>query len=392
MKSKQLSYAPAEISSQYCGKAFPLMRELNDIFKKQILLLCYDSAKSVSEISEELQTGYEYVQSAARDLCNMKILRKQEDGKYITLLPMITLRKNIESTIVKYKTIWEQNFPKKINDSLFGLKDKIKALNFYGNDFDIKYLNWFLYILVDGITWDTILSYFSSKTDEVVIDREQAITEHYNSSALLTYNYVDEHPEKDFEKAEKRVEKWSTYYMHYGEIQVNNVFDATPFPDGCDEKTHYKNYSKGRNGYITQENLPLYLKLVNEKNYVPSEDEKKIIDSFIEHGVIVTEKNGKYKPMIPVFNKESFEELKRLISSVITPIAKEIAETIGAKIEELLLPCLGNVKERKDHFYCFWISNFLSPREELFWHGLNVEGLEIPEDYNKSVAAMWILV
>jgi len=390
MSNKQLSYAPADMWPMYCGKAFPLMREIDDTFKEMIMLLCYESPKSISELSEALQTGYEYVQSAARELCELKVMKKQEGGKYLTLIPMFHLRKNLEATSVKYKTLWELEIPKKINDSLCSLKDKINSLDFYGHDFDIKYLNWFLYILVDRIMWDTILSYFSSKTDEIIVDRDKAITEHYDASAFLTYQYADENVKEEFEKAEKRIEKWSTYYMHHGEIQVNNVFDAAPFPDGYDEKTHYKDFSKGRNGYITNDNLQLYLKLVREKDYAPSETEQKTVDEFLEHGVIIKE-NGKYKPMIPVFNNDSFAELKKMISKTVIPIAKEIAETIGTKIEEILLPCLYDVKERKDHFYCFWISHFLGPREELFWYGMNVDGLEIPEDYNKSVVGIYIV-
>ena len=35
----------------------------------------------------------------------------------------------------------------KINNILFGLKDKITALDFYGNDFDYGYLLWILYVV-----------------------------------------------------------------------------------------------------------------------------------------------------------------------------------------------------------------------------------------------------
>ena len=79
-------------------------------------------------------------------------------------------------------------------------------------------------------------------------------------------------------------------------------------------------------------------------------------------------------------------------SKVVTIEDGTLVNGLGDKVEKILLPSLGEVKVRKDHFYSFWICDFLNPREELFWYGMNVDGLEIPKDYNKSVAGMWIEV
>ena len=70
---KQLSYAPAEFQVSYCGWASPAMREMNGIFRQQLALLCYDQAKSVEELSESLQTPYEYIQDALDSFCKAKI-------------------------------------------------------------------------------------------------------------------------------------------------------------------------------------------------------------------------------------------------------------------------------------------------------------------------------
>jgi len=113
MKTKQLSYAPADVRPTYCGWAYPLMLQLNDQLKKQIILLCYDQPKTVSELSEELQTGYEYIQAAVDELCSNKLMEK-EDGKYTTLIPMFHLSKNFEATAIKNKLVWEQDIPKKL--------------------------------------------------------------------------------------------------------------------------------------------------------------------------------------------------------------------------------------------------------------------------------------
>lgn len=388
MKSKQLSYAPAELRPNFCGYAYPLIMQFQDALKKQIMLLCYNEPKSVSELSEELQTGYEYIQSAVDGLYQYKLLEKK-DGKYTTLIPLIHLSKDFEATAVKNKLVWEKDIPKKIVELTYSLKDEISALDFYGNTFDIKYLNWIFFVMIYNKTQGKLRTYFSGKTDEVVVDDYAWRTQNFDASAIAYWKYADEHPEDDAPECKQRVECWSTFYNHIGDIGVNNVFDASPFPAGFDEKTGAVDYNRGRNIYITKDNIGLYLDLVKGADVEMNETNKKIVDEFIKHGVVV--KNGeKLVPMVPVIPKDAMDKIEQLIFQKLTPLIKEIADEIGSKIEEILLPCLGDVKIRKDHFYSFWVSEFLNPREELFWYGMNVDGLEIPKDYNQSVAGMWI--
>lgn len=118
--------------------------------------------------------------------------------------------------------------------------------------------------------------------------------------------------------------------------------------------------------------------------------EKKVIKDFQNHGIVV-EENGKYKPMIPVFTDETYQQVKAIFLKEVKSLVKEVVDQIGEKVESLLLPFLGGVKERKNHFYCFWISDFFSPMHEMFWYGLNQGGFALPKDYNKSVAGMYIV-
>lgn len=183
---KQLSYAPAEFRVSYCGWASPAKREMNGIFRQQLALLCYDQAKSVKELSEALQTPYEYIQDALDSFCNAKMMKKI-DGKYLTIFPMLHLKKNYEAGLLCYKFSEEHEIPKKINDILFSLKDKIAALDFYGNDFDLSYLNWFLYTITDNCMISEFRSYFSDKTDEVIFNNSDWRTNNYNYSLCASH-------------------------------------------------------------------------------------------------------------------------------------------------------------------------------------------------------------
>ncbi len=385
---KQLSYAPAEFRVSYCGWASPAMREMHGIFRQQLALLCYEEAKSVEELSEALQTPREYIQDAVDSFCNVKMMKKI-DGKYLTLFPMLHLKKNYEAGLLCYNFCEEHQIPKKINDLLFSLKDKIAALDFYGNDFDLSYLNWFLYTVTDNCMISEFRSYYSEKTDEVIMSNSDWRTHNYDFSLCASYNYADENIEDDH--LERRVSQTSTYYQHLGNYRYNNVFDFKPFPCSFEENAIGMGTSEmGRNRYLTSGNIDFYLNLVKGINREFTEEEKKCLEDFEKHGVV--EKCGdSYKPMIPVFTEEVFSELEKIITRALIPIVKEIAQATDKAMEEIMLPEMRGVKERIDQLYVFWLCSFLSPRQELYWYGMNVEGLEIPKDYKASAAALYIV-
>ena len=385
---KQLSYAPAEFRVSYCGWASPAMREMHGIFRQQIALLCYDEAKSVDELSEALQTPREYIQDAVDSFCNVKMMKKI-DGKYLTLFPMLHLKKNYEAGLLCYNFCEEHEIPKKINDLLLSLKDKIAALDFYGNDFDLSYLNWFLYTVTDNCMISEFRSYYSEKTDEVIMSNSDWRTHNYDFSLCASYNYADENIEDDH--LERRVSQTSTYYQHLGNYRYNNVFDYKPFPCSFEESALGMGTSyMGRNKYLTSGNIDFYLNLVKGINREFTEEEKKCLEDFEKHGV-VEKRVDSYKPMIPVFTEEVFSELEKIITRAVIPIVKEIAQATDKAMEEIMLPEMRGVKERIDQLYVFWLCLFLSPRQELYWYGMNVEGLEIPKDYKATAAALYIV-
>ena len=385
--NKQLSYAPADFQISYCGWASPAMQQLQDTFKKQLTLLCYDKAKSVEELSEALQTPREFVKDAVTSMIRITMM-KELDGKYLTLFTMLLTKKKEEGLAITYRYNQEHEIPKRLNDLLFSLKDKIAALDFYGNTFDISYLNWFLYTVTSNCMIAEFRSYYSDKTDEVVLNKDAWKTANYDFSVCASYTYADEKTEKN--NGDAHICKTATVYNRLGGIQFNNVFDAEPFPSSFDTKKHICDYHAGRNLYLTSENINFYLKLVNGCNKDFTDEENKWLEEFIEQGVI-EKSSGGYKPMIPIFTNEVFDQLEKIITRAVIPIVREIAEAQNKNIEELVLPEMHGVKERIDQMYVFWLCYFLCPQEELYWYGINVEGLSIPSDYKKSAAGLYIV-
>lgn len=395
---KQFSYAPVELELSYCGEASPAMRIMHSLLNQQICLLCYDEGKTVNELSESLQTDKAYIKDALKNLSEMGIVGKEEasgkDDIYITLFPMIHQHVALEPYRIRNDYLLENEIPKKINDVLKSCEKEIKALDFYGNDLPLEYLNWFLYVVTDNLILDKIRSYYTEKTDEYLISSKFFGTQKRDFSMRAFYIFPDEKPENN-----EIVKCWnhnSTFYNRVGSLHVNNVMDAKPFPNAWENENYVM--ESGRTKYLDNDNIATYLKIMKadkagEALSGLTEAEKTIIAGFIEHGVVkqVSENEGRYKGMVPYFSQEVFKQLEKIISKAIMPIAKDLAENLGAKVEEMILPSLKNVKDRVNQFYIFWITEFMMPLMNMWWYGMNAEGLEIPEDYSKSAAAIYIL-
>ena len=388
----QLSYAPAEISFSYCGEGNVPAREMNSLLKRQLCLLCYDEAQTVEALAKALQCNKSYVIDAVKTLCDLGMMKKVGDvyEAFLTCFPMFHDDLGSKTYKLVYDYVIENEVPEKINTAIKNVENQIKTLDFYGNDLELEYLNWFLYKITSDLISKKLTSYYADKTEEFLLDNKYWRTEKRNFSLRGLYRYADEKEEPELDQ--KCWHNYSTFYNRVANCHVCNVFDAEPFPyawgkDGFD-------WEGGRNRYLWDDNLDLYFKIVYQpeleffKN--PSEEVKKLLDGFVEHGVAV--KNGdNYKGLVPVFSQEVFNQLENLIRREITPIAKEIAENCGSQVEKLLVPTMKGVKEREDQFYVYWFSQFLDPLCELIWYGMNVEGLKIPEDYKKSAAGIYIL-
>lgn len=396
--NKQFSYAPVELELSYCGEASPAMRIMHSLLNQQICLLCYDEGKTVKELSESLQTDKVYIKDALKSLCELGIMGKMEisesDDTYITLFPMIHQHSAIKPYKIRNDYLLENEIPKKINDALKGCEKQIKALNFYGNDLPLEYLNWFLFVVTDNLILEKIRSYYTEKTDEYLISSKFFGTQKRDFSMRAFYIYPDEKPETC--ETEKCWNYNSTIYNRVGSLHVNNVMDAKPFPNAWENGNHVMN--AGRIKYLDNDNIATYLKIMKadkagEVLIDLTDAERTVIAGFIDHGVVkkLSDAEDRYKGMVPYFSQEVFKQLEKIISKAIMPIAKDIAENLGVKVEEMILPSLKNVKDRVNQFYIFWITEFMMPLLNLWWYGMNVEGLDLPEDYSKSAAAIYIL-
>lgn len=373
MSDKQLSYAAAEMQVSYCGNCYNSMRLLKDKIYKHIVLLCYKEPKKLEQLCQDLQTGSEFIKDALADLQREGLLEKNEE-LYSTKFPMFHEYNEFRATEVVNKILLKNNIPQRINDMLLSKKKEISELDFYGNNFDIKYLNGFLYAIVNELLMEKIRAFYLDKTDEIVIDKKYWQTQNYDFSHKIMYRYPDEKPAE--QTATNRLDSTNGYSTYIGDILVNVAFDL-------------EEESK-RIGFLDAKNILTYLKLAENPAANLDENESDYVKALVENGVLA--KNGEgYVPMIPVLTESVLREIKKLLEKEVIEFAKEIVGDAGNEVEAILLPELYGKKSRIDQFYVFWLCYLLSPLQELNWFGMNQGGFELPKDFNKSVLGIYIV-
>jgi len=387
MVNKQLSYAPAELSLEYTGNFYYSERLMQDILPRQIALLCYELPKTTEELAEALQTSEVFIKDFAEEMCKLNLMKKI-DLEYSTNFPVFHQYACEKVRLIKNKVLWDLRFPQRLHEMIMNKKEEILALDFYGNQFSINYLNWFLYAVQSRLIFKKLTSYYTaSKIDEIILGSED-FSGKYNSSQMMRYRFADETPVQSPE--DKTIKFYSYFANDIGDIIFYNYADFEPFPVSFDKNTSIFSLHKGRGSYLNRENIFAYMKLVEDPEFGFSDDGKKYAEEFIKSGVAVLE-NGKYKPMIPVFTQEVYDQLENLFSKDLNPFVQEIIDNIGTKAEEILLPKLHNDKERINQFYAYFFARFLTPINEQIWYGMNESGFEIPADYGKSVAGIFLI-
>lgn len=395
--NKQLSYAPAEIDINFNNGGWAAYYQSKTLLNRQIMLLCYENPKSIEELSEILEVAGEYIYDAVSGMAKDKLL-SEEDGKYYTTFPMFSKYEIRKAKLESNKAILEAGLPKKFDELLDSLKDRIISVDFYGNNFNWKYLKWVIYKFASDRLGNLLQQVYIQKTDEVVIDRNSMSTQNYSYGVIGEYKYADDTIYEQMEDVKETLTfyTWSFYdfsVQDYGWVQ--RVFmDAKPFPASWGWEDNKYHPEKSRGDYIKISDVSLIFQLIENPAKALNENEKKAAEEMLSHGVlneVIIDGKKAYKPAIPVFNKKAVQEINIILEEALKPVALEFAKTICERIEKILLPSMYGRKERLAQFYIYWLDCYFGPTKEFFWYGINKDGFEIPMDYSKSSAAMYLL-
>lgn len=142
------AYAPADVDWfwGYSAKKATLLMDSSKICP-QVIVICRNEAKTVNEIADEMGIAPLYLEELIEKMLNAELLVSPAKGKYVANHCIFPREAYVKARLYACDLFHDDGYAEKINNKLLALKDRITALDFYGNNFDYGYLLWLLYVV-----------------------------------------------------------------------------------------------------------------------------------------------------------------------------------------------------------------------------------------------------
>ena len=377
------AYAPADVSWSwgYSAMMASLLMESSKICP-QVMVICRNEAKTVNEIADEMGVAPLYLEEMVEKLINAGLLVSPSKGKYIANHCIFPREEYVKADIYACDIFHDDGYAEKINNVLLGLKDKITAFDFYGNNFDYSYILWILYVIAGDFFGIHGRNHYIGKYN---------IKDEAERKYRLTMRYAL--PDETFDgsiRSRLRAANWSNLHQdfttsEYGKIVFVNDYEYEPFPNDNTDETDWR---RGRSKWIDGNNISLLVALSNNPKKKLSVHEEAMAADFLKNGLLKKE-NDKLIVQLPIFRREIYNEIRSLVSAEIKPLAEEFADKVGADIEKILMPYVR--KDLLSNFIHWDMRMFFQQTCSLFYYGWD-KVLAQPEDYSKSAAGLYILI
>ncbi len=378
------AYAPYEVDWRWgfaCGEPEKVFRQK---IAQQAAVICRKEPKSINEIADEMGIAPVYLEDILEQMAGVKLLSNPSKGKYRTNFCVFPRQADIDAYYAAYSAFLQGGYNERIYGALLSLKDEITSLEFYGNDFDYKYLMWILYVIAGDVIGFKGAEFYAKQYNDKYPDepeRSYRITELF----LLPDEIADYSAYK--EKAHNM--SWSNLYQSfhtekYGHVEYVNYFEYEPFPNDGDS------FKKGRDTWVDGNNISLLIELAENPCKQLNEFEEEKAAAFIKHGLITKTDNGGLKVNLPIMSRNAQCRICELIEKAMMPIAEDYAHDVAGKVEKILLPHVR--KDLMSNFVHWDMRNYLQPTGMLAYYGLYDSGnLQMPEDFSRSAAALFIV-
>jgi len=377
------AYAPADVDwflGHSARKAALLMNSSK--ICPQIMVICRSDAKTVNEIADEMGVAPLYLEEIIEKLIKERLLISPVKGKYIANHCVFPRQKYIEAKILVCDIFHDDGYAEKINNILLSLKDKITALDFYGNDFDYDYLLWLLYVLASYSFGNHGKYHYAKKYGiKNEVEREYRLT--------IEYTLADENFDNSVWEKLKDY-GWSCLHQdfttsEYGKIEFINNYELDPFPNDREDDNDWR---RGRDTWVDGNNIALLVALSENPDKKLSVHEEAMAADFLKNGLLKKE-NDKLIVQLPIIRREVFNEICDLIYNEVKLLAEEFADKVGASVEKILMPYVR--KDLMSNFIHWDMSVFFQRTDTLFRYGWD-RALAQPKDYSRSAAGLYILI
>ncbi|MCH5324670.1 MAG: sigma-70 family RNA polymerase sigma factor [Eubacterium sp.] len=345
----------------------------------QIAVICRAEPKSINEISEEIGVAPVYLEEIIGRMLEVQLLKASGKDKYLTNYLVFHKQVKKQASYEAYKVYMDGKFNERITERLLDLEDKIRALDFYGNDFDYGQLMYYFYVCagwyIASMASEKHLSKYKEKFTEDKRD--------YNFTML--FEYPDDNI--DYSVYDREVHNYSDWHQHFmttrRNVQYINFYDVEPFPNNSVG-------SDGRTAWVDGNNIDLLVDLAENPAKQLNEREQEMAAFFAKCGLI-TGKEGDWHVELPIYTQEVKTETNRLIGEAVKDLALEYGELVGEKVEKLLLP---HVREDLLPMFFNWeMWDMFDPKNMLIYYGLyKGKTMTVPEDWERSAAGLQIVI
>lgn len=373
------SYSMAQIRTSWGGDVYEPQKVFSGEIAKQICIVLRNEAMTINEIADEMGIAPIYLRQIIDDLVRVELIKKLPKEKYITNFCIFPANTYNKADYYAQKAFYDGGYPEKINDIILSLKDKITALDFYGNDFDYSYLMWLLY---DRANWGF---YDRGIMPMLGIENPSELNK-FDEGRKYTVHGIFLLPEEEWEEYPFRSIGWSNSCdcyrtSEYGYVHYQNRFQGYPFDD----------YDKGidRCRWVDGSNIGLLVALSEnpEKELNPYEEEQ--ASEFIRLGLIEKTDKG-LKVMIPIFTQDVLDKIYYLLADELKDLAAEFAATVSEEYNRILLPYVR--KDLMNNYRMSILPDALNQICAMFYYGIEIgKTLSIPEDYHRSAAGLQII-
>lgn len=326
-----------------------------------------------------------YLEEALDKMLKANLLVSHAKGKYQANWCIFPTEAYFKAKLTACNIFHDNGFGEKITERLLSLKDKITALDFYGNKFDYNYLMWILYVEAgDYLGVQGVNRYISKYADKFPDEAERGYR--------LTMQYTL--AEENFDRSkygELRAVGWSCLHQSfsapvYGKVEFVNYFECEPFPDDSNDGIDIDDWRRGRDKWVDASNIYLLIDLAKDPHKELSAIEEEKAAEFLKNGLLKKE-NGGLTVQLPIFKRETYNCIIEMIKSEITDIAEEYADMAGKTIEKQLIPYVR--KDLMSNFIHWDMRMFFQQLASLFYYGWD-KRLAQPEDYNTSATGLFI--
>lgn len=376
------AYAPAEVNWFWGYNCKDADKVMSQSIAQQISVICRSEAKEIGEIADEMGVAAVYLEPILVQMENVGLVSKPTHNKFLTNFCVFPNQVYEEAGRLACEMFYEKQFPERISKIMEGLAEKIKGMDFYGNDFEWKYLMWLGYVDAGSVVGYLGTKYYLEKYADKYPDEAER-------SYRITMLYsLPEDINDDSERGETKKVGWSNLHQQfktaeYGVLEYVNNFELHPFPAEGEE------FEKGRDRWIDGNNIGLLLALAENPKRELNDHQQEMAAEFIKNGLVVKMEEG-LRVMLPIVSGVVMERVNVMLVEALRDVAEEYVDLVAKSVEELLLPYVR--KDLMSNFIHWDMNEFFQPIPYLLYYGMHeTDSLAIPEDYSRSAAGLMIV-